>query len=70
MASNWPKINENAKWVSKILRPVLTIAEIKIRSGDKMDSSEKKVDNKKSWKKSIVWMMEGLGNIILWVNEE
>lgn len=52
------------------LRPVLTIAEIKIRSGNKMDSSEKKIDNKKSWKKSTVWMMEGLGNIILWVNEE
>lgn len=49
---------------------MLTIAEIKIRSGNKMDSSEKKIDNKKSWKKSTVWMMEGLGNIILWVNEE
>lgn len=52
------------------LRPVLTIAEIKVRSGNKMDSPEKKVDNKNSWKKTTVWLMEGLGNIILWVNEE
>jgi len=34
------------------LRPVLTIAEIKVRSGNKMDSPEKKVDNKNSWKKN------------------